>query len=104
MVRGAGPAILGRAFVVSQVRGQRSLCERTLLLGSRVLRSPSNPAAWHDFAVDFDCDAAFTVSRFGEQRGDRGGGRAFVRLAIEKNLHLQSVTPRDASVRPDVHQ
>lgn len=62
------------------------------------------PAAWHDFAVDFDCDAAFTVSRFGEQRGDRGGGGAFVRLAIEKNLHLQSVTPRDASVRPDVHQ
>jgi len=44
MVRGAGPAILGRAFVVSQVRGQRSLCERTLLLGSRILRSPSNPA------------------------------------------------------------
>lgn len=42
MVRGAGLAILGRAFVVFQVRGQRSLCKRTLLPGSAIRPWQSN--------------------------------------------------------------
>ena len=52
------------------------------------------PAARHDFAVDFDGDAALAVSGIGEQPGNRSGRRAFVQLAIEKNLHPQSVTPQ----------
>lgn len=50
--------------------------------------------AWHDFAIHFDGDTAFTVACFGEQRGDRRGGRAVVCLTIEENLHVQSLTPR----------
>ncbi len=54
------------------------------------------PAARHDFTVDLHRDAAIGVAGFGEQGGDGGLRRAFVGLAVEKNTHMRSLTPRDA--------
>src|SRR5690348_2109944 len=48
-------------------------------------------AARHDFAIDFNRHAPLATAGFGQQRSDRRGGRAFVCLTIEKNLHPQSV-------------
>lgn len=53
-------------------------------------------AARYDFAIDFDGDALLCTAGFGKQGRNRGGRGAIVGLAIEKNPHAQSVTPRVA--------
>ena len=60
------------------------------------------PASRHDFAIDLDRDPAIPVPGFSEQCRHRRGGAAFVRLAIEKNLHPRSVSSARivGSVRP----
>lgn len=63
----------------------------------RVLRVP---AAWHDFAIDFDRDAVLAMAGLVKQLGDCRCRLALVCLAIELDLHLQSVAPVKVSGMP----
>jgi len=50
-------------------------------------------AAWNDFAVHFDGDAALAVAGVGKQARNGGRLRAFMWLAIEIDVHARSLAP-----------